>query len=72
MPKSGLKTTEFWVMAVLVLLQLLGLALGYIEDPRLSMIATTVLVSAYSVARGLAKMRGVEIPPALEKPPGSG
>ena len=63
--KPGHKTTEFAFVILFLVLQGLGLAVGFIHDPMLASIAGSVVLAAYSIARGLAKQNSVEVPADL-------
>lgn len=65
--KPGIKTTEFIFTILFAVLNLLGLATGFIKDPMLASVAIAVVGAAYSIARGLAKQHHIDDVPEMPK-----
>jgi uncharacterized membrane protein HdeD (DUF308 family) len=53
--KPGIKTTEFWLSVIAIVGMFVPTLLGFLS-PELAAVVSAIIVGAYSIARGIAKL----------------
>lgn len=65
--KSGFKTTEFAFVILFMVLDVLAILAGQLQEAQYGVVAGAIVTAAYAIARGMAKANGVEPPASKPK-----
>lgn len=66
--KPGVQSSEFILVVVLVVLNVVGAVSGYIQEPEKVVVVNAAIAGAYALLRTFAKWQGLKIPSDLDKP----